>query len=262
MLRALKKRATQVSLEQEDAAGAFVNDTISREQEGAEQNRTEADGAIKLKLAMEAAEQNGADIKEVFANEVEQQEAAGSVSPAAESIKRSAMKQEQQTDARRVCNIEFDDETEEQQRKLRKTEEEILTLRRVLTVKVRPAAGLERRCSITQGRKFSEDAMRNPYMVLSSLRKKTPRVEQLPEQTGVLEAAVKEAGGKKAWKKLSAIQQWRIERLIKQAAAGQNHTEVDGAIVLNLEMEAAEQNGADIEEDFAKHVVKQQAAEM
>jgi len=53
-------------------------------------------------------------------------------------------------------------EEQEQQREqwkaeLRKTEEEILTLRQVLTAKERHAAGLKRRLGITQWREFSED---------------------------------------------------------------------------------------------------------
>jgi len=46
---------------------------------------------------------------------------------------------------------------EEWKAELRKTEEEILTLRQVLTAKERHAAGLKRRLGITQWREFSED---------------------------------------------------------------------------------------------------------
>merc|ERR1712172_242912 len=46
---------------------------------------------------------------------------------------------------------------EEWKAELRKTEEEILTLRQVLTAKERHAAGLKRRLGITAWREFSED---------------------------------------------------------------------------------------------------------
>merc|ERR1712107_824280 len=46
---------------------------------------------------------------------------------------------------------------EEWKAELRKTEEEVLTLRQVLTAKERHAAGLKRRLGITQWREFSED---------------------------------------------------------------------------------------------------------
>merc|ERR1712107_556645 len=46
---------------------------------------------------------------------------------------------------------------EEWKAELKKTEEEILTLKQVLTAKERHAAGLKRRLGITQWREFSED---------------------------------------------------------------------------------------------------------
>merc|ERR1712241_814760 len=46
---------------------------------------------------------------------------------------------------------------EEQEAELKKTEEEILTLKQVLTAKERHAAGLKRRLGITAWREFSED---------------------------------------------------------------------------------------------------------
>ena len=64
-------------------------------------------------------------------------------------------------------------------------------------------------------------AVGNPYMTLSRLRKEEQplSVEQLAKQAAVLEAAVKMAGGKKAWKKLGWVEQWRFERHIKQQEA-------------------------------------------
>jgi len=59
---------------------------------------------------------------------------------------------------------------EEWKAELRKTEEEILTLRQVLTAKERHAAGLKRRLGITQWREFSEDMTQVMMMMMMITR--------------------------------------------------------------------------------------------